>query len=86
MTRRRFADRPEGARSIFQYLAPAPATPRKPPHQQRQRHLRRLPSPHNRLHDIRRQQSQPQDATHVGPIDFLGGGDLRNGRVRAVLQ
>lgn len=47
---------------------------------------RRLPPTQNRLDDVRRQQGQTQDATDVGRIDLLGGGDLCDGRVRAVLQ
>jgi hypothetical protein len=57
-----------------------------PEHQPRQRHLRRLPPTQNRLDDIRRQQGQPHDATHVGRIDLRGGGDFGDGRVRAFLQ
>src|SRR6266852_4065523 len=56
------------------------------PHQRRQRHLRRLPPTQDRLHDIRRQQGQSQNTAHVGLIYFLGAGDLRDGRVRTVLQ
>ncbi len=55
-------------------------------HQHRERHLGRLLSTQDRLDDVRRQQGQPQDATHIGFIDFLGGSDLRDGRVRGVLQ
>ena len=54
---------------------------RKPSHQCRQRDRTRLLSAQNSGNNVRLQQGQPQDATDVGLIDFLGVGELRDGRV-----
>ena len=43
-------------------------------------------STQDRLDNVGRQQGQTEDATHVGLIEFLGCGDFRDGRMRAVLQ
>jgi hypothetical protein len=52
---------------------------RKPLQQILELQPRRLTPAQNRLDYIGRQQGQPQDATDVGLVDFLGTGDLRDG-------
>jgi hypothetical protein len=59
---------------------------RKRPHQLGQSEVHRALSTHDCLDDFRRQQSQPQNATDIGPIDFFRGSNLRDCRVRAVLK
>ena len=45
-------------------------------HQRRQRHPLRLSPIQDRLHDIRRQQREPQQARDIGRVDLLGGGQF----------
>src|SRR5436309_3042509 len=59
---------------------------RKRPLQRCQHSLRRLPPAQDPLDDVRREQGQPQHATNVKLVDLLGSGDLRDGRVFAILQ
>ena len=59
---------------------------RNPLHQRRQRDLLRLPPIYDRLDDLRRQQSQPQHAAHVGAVDLLRPGKLGDAAALPALQ
>ena len=48
--------------------------------------LWRLPPVHDRLHDVRRHQGQPQHATDIGRVDFLGHSDLGDDADGAALR
>ena len=58
-------------------MAPLPVPPRRERlYQPRQSHAIRLPPVQDRLHVIRRQQGESQQARDVGRANFLCGGQL----------
>ena len=59
---------------------------RKPLQQIVQLQRRRLPPIQERLHDLRREQRQPQDPADVGRVDALGPGQILERRMHARVQ
>ena len=59
---------------------------RKPRQQIIQPHLRRMPPIEDRLHNLRREQRQPQNAADVGRREAPGGGQVLDRPVHAGIQ
>lgn len=45
-----------------------------------------MPSIENRLDNVGCQQCQAQDPAEIGPVDFLGGGQIGDGRKSAAFE